>query len=351
MRRTISAQSWASAPPAPALTVTSASPPSYSPVKRRSSSRAARRSSTEASVSSISASMSGSSSASSTRPARSDSSAASLSYDSRRRWTRAYSALTLAAASGSSQKPGSPMRASSAPARDLIWAGSKVVREQGHLLAAGGEALGDRLGLRARHRAAEASAPAGPRCALQLSGGPPMFHIMGTTHFTGQAERYRLVTRSDFDGLVCAALLKQLGMLDDILFVHPKDMQDGKVELTDRDITTNLPYVPGVHLAFDHHDSEVVRVGESPANHIIDAGAASAARVVYDHFGGAERFPTVSEELMEAVDKADSAQFSEAEILDPKGWIFLSFLMDPRTGLGRFRDFRISNYELMMQLI
>ena len=73
--------------------------------------------------------------------------------------------------------------------------------------------------------------------------------------------------------------------------------------------------------------------------------------MVYDHFGGAERFPNVSADLMEAVDKADAAQFSEAEILDPTGWIFLSFLMDPRTGLGRFRDFRISNYELMMQLI
>ena len=107
-------------------------------------------------------------------------------------------------------------------------------------------------------------------------------------------------------------------MLDDILFVHPKDMQDGKVELTDRDITTNLPYVPGVHLAFDHHDSELVRVGERADNHVIDADALSAARVVYDHFGGAERFPTVSEELMEAVDKADAAQFSEDEILDPR---------------------------------
>jgi nanoRNase/pAp phosphatase (c-di-AMP/oligoRNAs hydrolase) len=167
----------------------------------------------------------------------------------------------------------------------------------------------------------------------------------------GTGKRYRLVTRSDFDGLVCAALLKQLGLLDDILFVHPKDMQDGKVELSDRDITTNLPYVPGVHLAFDHHDSEVARVGESPDNHVIDPHAASAARVVFDHFGGAERFPSISEELMEAVDKADAAQFSKEEILEPTGWIFLSFLMDPRTGLGRFRDFRISNYELMMQLI
>jgi nanoRNase/pAp phosphatase (c-di-AMP/oligoRNAs hydrolase) len=174
---------------------------------------------------------------------------------------------------------------------------------------------------------------------------------MATTNLTGQATRYRLVTRSDFDGLVCAALLKQLGMLDDILFVHPKDMQDGKVELTDRDITTNLPYVPGVHLAFDHHDSELERLDATAENHVISAAAQSAARVVYDHFGGADRFPGVSAELMDAVDKADAAQFSEDEILDPQGWIFLSFLMDPRTGLGRFRDFRISNYQLMMQLI
>ena len=165
------------------------------------------------------------------------------------------------------------------------------------------------------------------------------------------AERYRLVTRSDFDGLVCAALLKQIGMLDDIKFVHPKDMQDGKVEVTDRDITTNLPYVPGVHLAFDHHESETMRLDESPENHIIDPQAASAARVVYNHFGGSDRFPKITREMMEAVDKADSGQFTEDEILFPRRWILLNFLMDPRTGLGRFRDFRISNYDLMMQLI
>lgn len=168
---------------------------------------------------------------------------------------------------------------------------------------------------------------------------------------TQVAERYRLVTRSDFDGLVCAALLKELGILDDILFVHPKDMQDGKVELTDRDITTNLPYVPGVHLSFDHHDSEVVRVEDSPENHVIVAGAKSAARVVYDYFGGAETFKLVGEDIMSAVDKADAADFTREDILEPQGWDYISFLMDPRTGLGRFREFRISNYQLMMQLI
>src|SRR3954451_12861536 len=164
-------------------------------------------------------------------------------------------------------------------------------------------------------------------------------------------DRYRLVTRSDFDGLVCAALLKELDMLDDIKFVHPKDMQDGKVEISGRDITTNLPYVPSAYLSFDHHASESERVENGKPNHVILPHADSAARVVYDYFGGAERFPRVSGEMMDAVDKADSAKFSHGEILDPQGWILLSFLMDPRTGLGRFREFRISNYQLMMELI
>lgn len=163
---------------------------------------------------------------------------------------------------------------------------------------------------------------------------------------------YRLVTRSDFDGLVCAVLFKELGMIDDILFVHPKDMQDGKIEISDTDITTNLPYVDGCHLSFDHHASEVKRRGDKePDNHIIDINAPSAARVVYDYYGGKERFPKVSDDMMDAVDKADSAQFSKEEILNPEGWVLLNFLMDSRTGLGRFREFRISNYQLMMQLI
>jgi nanoRNase/pAp phosphatase (c-di-AMP/oligoRNAs hydrolase) len=162
---------------------------------------------------------------------------------------------------------------------------------------------------------------------------------------------YRLVTRSDFDGLVCAALLQELGLLHDILFVHPKDVQDGKVELNEHDITTNLPYRPEVALSFDHHSSEQRRVVGERDNRVMTADADSAARVVYDYFGGVERFPNVSIEMMEAVDRADAAQLSIEDILDPQGWILLSFLMDPRTGLGRFRDFRISNYQLMMQLI
>lgn len=165
------------------------------------------------------------------------------------------------------------------------------------------------------------------------------------------AHRYRLVTRSDFDGLVCAALLRELGILDDILFVHPKDVQDGRVELTNRDITTNLPYQPVVAMSFDHHSSEELRVLDNAPNRVMVSGADSAARVVYNHFGGAGRFPRISAEMMDAVDQADAAKFSKEEILDPTGWILLSFLMDPRTGLGRFREFQISNYQLMMKLI
>lgn len=163
--------------------------------------------------------------------------------------------------------------------------------------------------------------------------------------------KFRLVTRSDFDGLVCAVLLKDLDMIDDILFVHPKDMQDGKIEITSNDITTNLPYVAGCHIAFDHHLSETMRNDSNIDNHVIDPKAPSAARVVYDYYGGAEKFPNISVEMMDAVDKGDSAQFTEEEILEPEGWVLMNFLMDARTGLGRFREFRISNYQLMMKLI
>lgn len=165
------------------------------------------------------------------------------------------------------------------------------------------------------------------------------------------ATKYRLVTRSDFDGLVCAVLLKHLGMINDILFVHPKDMQDGKINISGRDITTNLPYVDGVYLAFDHHLSETLRLKELKSNHIIDPEAMSAARVVYDYFGGLEVFPARWNTMMVEVDKADAAQFSVDEIINPKDWVLLNYLMDPRTGLGRFRTFRISNYNLMMDLI
>ena len=165
-------------------------------------------------------------------------------------------------------------------------------------------------------------------------------------------DRKRLVTRSDFDGLVCAVLLKHLDLVDDIAFVHPKDMQDGKVEIGPDDITTNLPYVASAGMVFDHHESEGIRNDVGAAtNYVLDPSAPSAARVVWRHYGGEAAFPRAWDDMMVAVDKADSAQFTMAEVLEPRGWELLNMLMDSRTGLGRFREFRISNYALMMELI
>ena len=163
-------------------------------------------------------------------------------------------------------------------------------------------------------------------------------------------DKYRLVTRSDFDGLVSALLLKELDLIDNIKFVHPKDVQDGIIEITESDITTNLPYANGAHYAFDHHISELARVGIK-SNYMLNPTAPSAARVVWDCFGGAAGFPNIPEEIMNAVDQADSAKYTIEEIMNPSGWTLLSFIMDARTGLGRFHNFRISNYQLMMDLI
>jgi nanoRNase/pAp phosphatase (c-di-AMP/oligoRNAs hydrolase) len=162
---------------------------------------------------------------------------------------------------------------------------------------------------------------------------------------------YRLVTRSDFDGLVCAVLFEDLDMIDDILFVHPNDMQEGRIDISEKDITTNLPYVPGCHLSFDHHLSEIARVGRKFDNHIIFPDAPSAARVVYDYYGAKDGFPNISVEMMDAVDQGDSAAYEMDDVLNPQKWALLNFIMDSRSGLGRFKGFRIPNYELMMGLI
>ena len=160
----------------------------------------------------------------------------------------------------------------------------------------------------------------------------------------------RLVTRSDFDGLACGALLKEAGVIDHWKFAHPKDLQDGLVEITEDDCLANVPFVEGCGLWFDHHSSEFERnelegkyKGESRI-------APSCARIIYEYYGGEERFPQF-QDMMAAVDKVDSGNLTIDEIQNPEGWILVGFLMDPRTGLGRWRNFTISNYQLMEKLI
>jgi len=159
----------------------------------------------------------------------------------------------------------------------------------------------------------------------------------------------RLLTRSDFDGLACGALLLYLGKIDDWKFVHPKDIQDGLVDATDNDILANIPYIKGCKLWFDHHSSESERLGPSTYFEGVSRKAPSCARVVYEIYGGDQKLGRFAE-MIRYVDKVDSGDLTSAEILHPQGWILLGFIMDPRTGLGRFRNFTISNYELMKEL-
>ncbi|MCL2229849.1 MAG: exopolyphosphatase [Treponema sp.] len=156
----------------------------------------------------------------------------------------------------------------------------------------------------------------------------------------------RLFTRSDFDGLACGALLSYLGLIDEWKFVHPKDIQDGLVEATDNDILANIPYIKGCKLWFDHHSSESERLGEGAYFEGVSKPAPSCARVVYDYYGGDAKLGKFAE-MIHFVDKVDSGDLLPDEILDPRGWVLLGFIMDPRTGLGRFRNFTISNYDLM----
>jgi nanoRNase/pAp phosphatase (c-di-AMP/oligoRNAs hydrolase) len=159
----------------------------------------------------------------------------------------------------------------------------------------------------------------------------------------------RLLTRSDFDGLACGALLSYLGLIDDWKFVHPKDIQDGLVEATDNDILANIPYIKGCKLWFDHHSSESERLGTDSYFEGVSKHAPSCARVVYEYYGGEAKLGKFAE-MIHFVDKVDSGDLTKDEILEPRGWVLLGFIMDPRTGLGRFRNFTISNYDLMTSL-
>ena len=160
----------------------------------------------------------------------------------------------------------------------------------------------------------------------------------------------RLVTRSDFDGLVCGVLLKAAGVVDEYKFVHPKDLQDGLVPVTTNDVLANVPYVQGCGMWFDHHTSELERNASNNFEGRVRV-LPSCARVIWEYYGGHARFSPDLDGLMDAVDKVDSGQLLPEDITDPKDWVLLGFVMDPRTGLGRYRDYRISNYQLMMDLI
>jgi oligoribonuclease NrnB/cAMP/cGMP phosphodiesterase (DHH superfamily) len=163
----------------------------------------------------------------------------------------------------------------------------------------------------------------------------------------------RLVTRSDFDGSVCAAILQELELVDEILYIHPKDLQDNKVDVSENDIIANVPYVEGCGLWFDHHSSEHERLNLEGKFKGASEMLPSAAQVIYNFYKDNDAYAVKLkkfEELIRIAGIADSARFSREDILTPRGWVMLAFIADPRTGLGYKHSFRISNFELMKQL-
>ncbi len=163
----------------------------------------------------------------------------------------------------------------------------------------------------------------------------------------------RLVTRSDFDGLACAALLEELGIVDDYFYCHPKDLQDGKIAVTANDVIANMPFVPGCGLWFDHHSSELQRQELAGKFKGACEMEPSAARVIYNYYAKDPQNATKLkkfEEMLAAVDKADSAKYTKEDILDAQGWMLLAFLADPRTGMGYTHTYRVSNFDLMKSI-
>ncbi len=161
-------------------------------------------------------------------------------------------------------------------------------------------------------------------------------------------KKYRLVTRNDLDGLICAVLLKEIDLIDDVLFVHPNDMNNELININSHDITSNLPYREHVHLAFNYintaHDL-------TPADtNIVDVNAHSSAHVVYNYFGGLKRFNASWEDIVTEVDNNKSSLLSKENVLNTKYNQALSVLFNPKTGLNSFKEFSVSNFLLMANL-
>lgn len=148
----------------------------------------------------------------------------------------------------------------------------------------------------------------------------------------------RILTRGDADGLASSVLLTLVEEVREIRFAHPKDVQDGKVEATEEDIVVNLPYVPGCGLWFDHHISEDHKlddIGEFKGSFEM---ADSAARVIHDYYKS-DKFADYVD-MLEAIDRLDSARLTMEDVTSPQGWILLGLTLDPRSGLGpEFRKY------------
>ncbi|MDH5636868.1 MAG: exopolyphosphatase [Nitrospinota bacterium] len=149
---------------------------------------------------------------------------------------------------------------------------------------------------------------------------------------------YNIITRGDFDGLACSVLLTEVEQIAKIRFAHPRDVQERTIEVTSQDIIVNLPYDQNCAMWFDHHISESER-GPKPKMFKGKYGQApSCARLVHDYYNKPE-WKTKYAELMEAVDKIDSARLDLNDILRPDGWVKLAATVDPRSGFTPSYDY------------
>lgn len=146
----------------------------------------------------------------------------------------------------------------------------------------------------------------------------------------------RLITRADLDGLTSAILLQEVEAIEEVDFAHPKDVQDGKVSISENDVLANLPFDERAGLWFDHHLSQS-DASWNPNMRGAYEIAPSAARVIADHYKSPkfERF----HDLLDATDRLDAAQLTREDVNDPKGWILVGYTLDPRSGLGAFKDY------------
>jgi hypothetical protein len=149
----------------------------------------------------------------------------------------------------------------------------------------------------------------------------------------------RLVTRGDLDGLTCAVLITSCETIDEILLVHPQDVTNRRVAITDDDIMANLPYDEACGKWFDHH---LLTESNQRPPETFDGRyglAPSAARMVYEYYlvahPGIQRY----ERLLAETDRLDAAQLNLDDVVDPRDYILLGYTLDPRTGLGAYQDY------------
>ena len=123
----------------------------------------------------------------------------------------------------------------------------------------------------------------------------------------------RIVTRPDFDGIVCAALLYEAEKIEhSTLWIQPSDIQKGLIPIKPYDIIANLPYHKECALWFDHHVTNQPD-GAFQGSFSI---APSAARVIFEYY--TDRFHCNYESLIRQTDDIDSANLTIEQIRQPE---------------------------------